>query len=155
MQLDAPSASDPRVRRALSRGHLVDLTTHGRHSGLPRRIELVFHAIDGRVILSGMPRPVPRAWLLNIRADPRVTLHLKGIVAADLPATAREITEPGERRRLMQRVAANWNRTDVGLMVDQSPLVELLIDGHGETPVQPRSAEPAPRASPDQDPSGG
>ena len=138
MQLDSPSTSDPRVRRALSRGHLVDLTTHGRRSGVPRRIELVFHAIDGRVILSGMPRPAPRAWLLNIRANPQVILHLKSIVTADLPATAREITEPAERRRLMERVAANWNRTDVDRMVQQSPLVELLIDGQGG-PAGPRA----------------
>jgi len=137
MQLDTPPTSDPRVRRALSRGHLVDLTTNGRRSGLPRRIELVFHAIDGRVILSGMPRPTPRAWLLNIRTNPRVTLHLKSIVTADLPATAREITEPAERRRLMERVAANWNRTDVDLMVEHSPLVELLVEGYGEAPAQP------------------
>jgi deazaflavin-dependent oxidoreductase (nitroreductase family) len=127
MQLD--TNLDRAIRRVLSRGHLVDLTTYGRKTGLPRRIELVFHAIDGRVILSGMPRARPRAWLLNIRANPRVVLHLKGVVTADLPATAREITEPDERRRVMQSVAANWNRTDVDLMVEQSPLVELLIDG--------------------------
>jgi deazaflavin-dependent oxidoreductase (nitroreductase family) len=126
MQLDT-------IRRALSRGHLIDLTTRGRRTGQPRRIELVFHAIDGRVILSGMPRPRPRAWLLNIRADPQVTLHLKSIVTADLPATAREITDADERRHLMERVAANWNRTDVDLMMEQSPLVELLVDGSGET----------------------
>jgi len=137
MQLDTPPTSDPRVRRALSRGHLVDLTTYGRRTGLPRRIELVFHAIDGRVVVSGMPRARPRAWLLNIRANPRVVLHLKSIVTADLPATAREITEPAERRRLMERVAANWNRTDVELMVEQSPLIELVIDGYGEAPCQP------------------
>ena len=130
MQLD--TNLDRAIRRVLSRGHLVDLTTYGRKSGLPRRIELVFHAIDGRIILSGMPRARPRAWLLNIRANPRVVLHLKGVVTADLPATAREITEPDERRRVMQSVAANWNRTDVDLMVEQSPLVELLIDGYGE-----------------------
>jgi hypothetical protein len=33
----------------------------------------------------------------------------------------------------MERVAANWNRTDVDLMMEQSPLVELLVDGSGET----------------------
>ena len=130
MQLD--TNLDRAIHRVLSRGHLVDLTTYGRKTGLPRRIELVFHAIDGRIILSGMPRARPRAWLLNIRANPRVVLHLKGVVTADLPATAREITEPDERRRVMQSVAANWNRTDVDLMVEQSPLVELLIDGYGE-----------------------
>lgn len=128
MQLD--TQPDPAIRRALSRGHLIDLTTHGRSTGLPRRIELVFHAIDGRVILSGLPRPNTRAWLLNIRANPRVVLHLKSIATADLPATAREITEPAERRRLLERVARNWNRTDVDRMMQQSPLVELLIDGY-------------------------
>jgi deazaflavin-dependent oxidoreductase (nitroreductase family) len=128
---------DRAIRRLLSRGHLIDLTTYGRKSGHPRRIELVFHAIDGRVILSGMPRARPRAWLLNIRAHPRVVLHLKGVVTADLPATAREITEPGERRQLLDRVARNWRRTDVDRMMEQSPLVELLVDGYSGTPGQP------------------
>ena len=128
MQLE--TQPDPTVRRALSRGHLIDLTTQGRRTGLPRRIELVFHAIDGRVILSGMPRPGTRAWLLNIRANPRVTLHLKGIVTADLPATAREITDPAERRHLLEQVARNWNRTDVDRMMEQSPLVELHVEGY-------------------------
>jgi deazaflavin-dependent oxidoreductase (nitroreductase family) len=135
MQPTAISHADPRVQRALSRGHLVDLTTHGRKSGLARRIEIVFHAIDGRVIISGMPRRRPRAWLLNVRANPSVILHLKSIVSEDLPATAREITEPAERRALMERVAANWGRTDVEVMVELSPLIELHIDGY--TPAQP------------------
>jgi deazaflavin-dependent oxidoreductase (nitroreductase family) len=134
MQLDTPS--DPKISRALSRGHLIDLTTYGRRTGQPRRIELVFHAIDGRVILSGMPRPQPRAWLLNIRANPQVVLHLKSIVTADLPATAREITDIAERRRLLEQVAHNWNRTDVDRMMEQSPLVELLVDGYMSTPAR-------------------
>ena len=121
---------DDRIRRALSRGHIFDLTTIGRRSGEARRIELVFHAIDGRVILSGMPGRV-RDWLLNIRANPHVTFHLKGPVQADLEATAREITEPGERRRRMERVAANWNRRDVDRMMVDSPLVEIVFPWHG------------------------
>jgi len=119
---------DDRIRRALSRGHLIDLTTTGRKTGQSRRIELVFHAIDGRVYISGMPGR-PRSWLANIRADPRVTFHLKGPVTADLPATAREITEPAERRRIMEQVARNWQRTDVDRMMVQSPLIEVIPDG--------------------------
>ena len=118
---------DDRIRRALSRGHLIDLTTTGRRTGQSRRIELVFHAIDGRVYISGMPGR-PRSWLANIRADPRVTFHLKGPVRADLPATAREITEPAERRRVMEQVARNWQRTDVDRMMGQSPLIEVIPD---------------------------
>ena len=115
------------IRRALSRGHNIDLTTIGRQTGLPRRIELVFHPIDGRVYISGMPG-FPRSWLANIRANPRVTFHLKGPIKADLPATARELTEPDERRRIMEQVARNWRRTDVDRMMRQSPLIEVVPD---------------------------
>ncbi len=119
---------DDRIRRALSRGHLIDLTTTGRKSGQSRRIELVFHPIDGHLYISGMPG-FPRSWLANIKADPDVTFHLKGPVKADLPATAHEITEPAERRRIMEQVAANWGRTDVDLMMTSSPLIEVEIPG--------------------------
>ena len=118
---------DERIRRALSRGHTIDLTTTGRRTRLPRRIELVFHAIDGRVYISGMPGR-PRSWLANIRANPRVTFHLKGAVKADLPATARELTDPAERRRIMEQVARNWGRTDVDRMMLASPLIEVIPD---------------------------
>jgi deazaflavin-dependent oxidoreductase (nitroreductase family) len=128
MQLDSPQLTDPGVRRALSRGHLIDLTTKGRKSGLPRRIEIVFHAIDDRVVISGMPRRQPRAWLLNIRANPAVVFHLKSIVTADLAATAHEVTDPTDRRYLMERVAANWGRADVDVMMEHSPLVEVAFD---------------------------
>jgi deazaflavin-dependent oxidoreductase (nitroreductase family) len=118
---------DERIRRALSRGHTIDLTTTGRRTRLPRRIELVFHAIDGRVYISGVPGR-PRSWLANIRANPRVTFHLKSAVKADLPATARELTDPAERRRIMEQVARNWGRTDVDRMMVASPLIEVIPD---------------------------
>ena len=117
---------DERIRRALSRGHTIDLTTTGRRTGLPRRVELVFHAIDGGVYISGMPG-FPRDWLANIRANGSVTFHLKGAVQADLPATARELTEPGERRRIMEQVARNWGRTDVDVMMTRSPLIQVTV----------------------------
>jgi deazaflavin-dependent oxidoreductase (nitroreductase family) len=117
---------DDRIRRALSRGHTIDLTTTGRRTGLPRRVELVFHAIDGGVYISGMPG-FPRDWLANIRANPSVTFHLKGAVQADLPATAREISEPAERRLIMEQVARNWGRTDVDQMMTGSPLIQVML----------------------------
>lgn len=116
------------IRGALGRAHLIDITTTGRTTGTPRRIELTFHPIDGRVYLSGMPGR-PRSWLANMRANPKITFHLKGPVSADLPATARELTEPGERRQIMERVARNWGRDDVDYMMTHSPLVEITFDG--------------------------
>ncbi len=122
---------DPAIHAALDRGGVIDITTTGRQSGEPRRIEIVFHNIGGRIVISGMPsRARARAWLRNLEADPRLTIHLKGAVAADLPATARIVTDEAERRALLVRVARNWNRTDVDAMVAWSPLVEVTVPGY-------------------------
>jgi len=117
---------DERITRALSRGHTIDITTTGRQSGLPRRIELVFHNIDGRIIISGLPGR--RSWYANLLANPSMTFHLTGAVKADLPAKARAILDPGDRRAVMARVAANWQRNDLEVMLRRSPLVEVTFD---------------------------
>lgn len=117
------------VRRALSRNGLIDITTTGRRSGQPRRLEIVYHVIDGRIYISGMPSRRKRAWIRNLEADPRFTFHLKGVIAADLPATARVIDDPDERRRILEHVARTWKRTDVDAMVEWSPLIEVTIEG--------------------------
>jgi deazaflavin-dependent oxidoreductase (nitroreductase family) len=120
--------TDP-IAAALSRGGTIDITTNGRRSGQPRRIEIVFHRIDGRIWISGIPSRRKRAWLANLEADPRLTFHLKGPVAvADLPATARVVTDPEERRPILARVAQAWRRTDLDRMVEQSPLIEVTVD---------------------------
>jgi len=117
------------IRAALSRGGTIDITTTGRQSGLPRRLEIVFHRIDGRMWISGMPSPRKRAWIANLEADPHLTVHLKGPVAvADLPATARIVVDETERRHVLDRVARAWRRTDVDRMVAESPLIEVTID---------------------------
>jgi deazaflavin-dependent oxidoreductase (nitroreductase family) len=117
---------DDRIRRALSRGHLIDITTTGRQSGKPRRIEIVFHSFDGRIYISGMPGR-RRSWLANLETQPEFTFHLKGAVAADLPARARVITDAAERRAVLAKVAEAWRRDDVDVMVDTSPLIEVEI----------------------------
>jgi deazaflavin-dependent oxidoreductase (nitroreductase family) len=124
--LVATAGHDERVTRALSRGHTIDITTIGRRSGQPHRIELVFHNIDGHVVISGLPGR--RDWYANLLAHPEFTFHLKGAVRADLPATARAIVEPVERRAVMERVARNWGRRDLDVMLERSPLVEVTFD---------------------------
>ena len=120
------------VRRALNHSQVLDITTTGRQSGEPRRIEIFMHNLDGRLVISGMPMADrTRAWLRNLEADPHLTLHLKGEWAkADVPATARIVTEPAERRALLKGVARNWNRTDVDEMVLHSPLIEVIVEGY-------------------------
>lgn len=125
---------DAAIRRVLRHGHTIDITTTGRRTGLPRRIEIVFHSFDGHLYISGMPSRRTRAWLQNLRANPRFTFHLKQLLQADLPATAREITDPLERREVLTKVARVW-RQDLDAMLRFSPLVEATIDGYAPAPV--------------------
>ncbi len=106
----------------------IDMTTTGRKTGQPHRIEIVFHNIDGRIYISGMPG-FKRSYMANLAADPHFTFHLKGSVQADLAATARIISDEAERRTVLTRVARNWGRDDVDVMVEQSPLFEVTIEG--------------------------
>ena len=119
---------DPKLEQALSRGGVIDITTTGRQSGRPRRIEIVFHNIDGRIYISGMPG-FPRGWLANLDANPRFTFHVKRPISADLPATARIITDEAERRATLVHVARTWKRRDLDTMVQTSPLIEVTFDG--------------------------
>ena len=123
---------NPKITEALSRGGMIDITTTGRQTGKPRRIEIVYHPIEGGIYISGMPG-FPRGWLANLDANPHFTFHLKGPVKADLPATARIIKDMDERRGLLAPIAKTWKRKDLDVMVRESPLIEVTLDGIPET----------------------
>jgi deazaflavin-dependent oxidoreductase (nitroreductase family) len=114
----------PEIQKALTHGGVIDITTQGAKSGQPRRLEIVFHIIDGKTFISGMPNH-PRGWLANLKADPHFTFHLKGPVTADLPATARVIEDDAERREILPHIAKVWKRKDIEDMVATSPLIEV------------------------------
>jgi deazaflavin-dependent oxidoreductase (nitroreductase family) len=121
------AAAKETIDAALSRGQTIDITTTGRRSGRPRRIEIVFHNIGGRIYISGTPAPNKRDWLLNLEANPDFMFHLKGRLKADLPAVARVITDETERREILPYVARNWGRNDMEQMVRYSPLIEVTF----------------------------
>jgi deazaflavin-dependent oxidoreductase (nitroreductase family) len=121
-QLDQP------IRDALDRGGVIDITTNGRKTGQPHRIEIVFHNVGGRLFISGMPG-FKRSYIANLTADPHFTFHLKGPVQADLAATARVITDDAERREVLPHIARIWKRDDLPVMIESSPLFEVTIDG--------------------------
>lgn len=119
------------ILHSLARGHRIDITTIGRKTGQPRRIEIVFHNVDGRLFITGSPRADrKRAWLLNLESDPHLTFHLKrGPNRADLPATARVITDAAERRSIADWVVTNaWPGMDVDAMAAYSPMIEVTIE---------------------------
>lgn len=120
---------NPEIVAALRQGQVIDITTTGRRSGEPRRLEIVFHVIDDRIYISGMPiAGRTRAWLHNLTLDPRLTFHLKNGPVADLAATARVIIDEPERRAILPAIARVW-RQDLEAMVAHSPLIEVAIEG--------------------------
>ncbi|HEY8813036.1 MAG TPA: nitroreductase family deazaflavin-dependent oxidoreductase [Candidatus Dormibacteraeota bacterium] len=122
---------DRDIIATLGKGGVFDITTTGRKSGEPRRLEIVYHVIDGRLYLSGIPMPTRRSWLANLDADPALTLHLRKPLPAAVAATVRIIESEAERRAVLPHVARNWGRDDIELMVRQSPLVEVKIEPQG------------------------
>ena len=48
--------------------------------------------------------PGRRSWYANLVANPEFTYHLKQTIQADVAATARAITEEGERRSVLTRL---------------------------------------------------
>jgi deazaflavin-dependent oxidoreductase (nitroreductase family) len=127
---DGGGPMDDSVRAGLFRSQIIDLTTTGRRTGQRRRIEIFLHEKDGILFISGMPRADrTRDWIYNVGADPRVIVHLKQSVVADIPATARVVTDPDERQPLIDAAAQRWGRTDIPAMLEHSPLIVLHVDG--------------------------
>jgi len=115
------------IRDALRRGGLIDITTTGRRSGQARRIEVVFFSFDGHIYVSGLPGP--RAWIANLKTDPHMTFHLKKRVMADLPATARVISDEAERRPILTRVCRLWKReAQTEAFVKRAPLIDVAFE---------------------------
>ena len=49
-------------------------------------------------------------------------------MSADLPATARVITDEAERRAIFSKVTQVWKGQDVETMTQYSPLIEVTLD---------------------------
>ena len=120
--------NDPAVAAALAKDLVIDITTAGRASGEPRRIEIWYHVVDGRYYITG--RPGPRSWYANLLAKPTLTFHLKESAQADLPAAARPVTDPEEKRRVFlnaPKLAEYINEANVQEWVEGSPLIEVVF----------------------------
>lgn len=115
------------VGEALAHERTIDITTTGRRTGQPRRLEIWFHNLDGTLYITGLPGQ--RSWYANLLAQPTFTFHLKGHVQADLSAHARAIVDPEERRRVLSAILARLDRSaELADWLERSPLVEVTLD---------------------------
>ena len=108
---------------AIRRNRTIDITTTGARSGRPRRIEIWGWPDGDRLYLTGSPGR--RDWYANLLKNPDFTLHLKRGVQGDVPARARPIEAPEERRPIFERIrpaqADAWTAGAPLVEVDLSP----------------------------------
>jgi hypothetical protein len=126
------------VQKALRKDRTIDIITTGAKSGLPRRTEIWFTNVGGRIIICGTPDAagnqgpyVPRDWMANLRAHSEFRFCLKESLHVELPARAVPVTDPEDRRALMSAPETQWYRDQVGsidVLVESSPIVEVFFD---------------------------
>ena len=118
---------DAEIERALNTDSLIDMTTIGKKTGQPHKVEIAFHNFDGELYITGLPGK--RDWYANLIAEPQFTFHLKQSAQADIPARATPITDEAERRRVLSKVVAKWNRqAELEAFVQSSPLIEVQLE---------------------------
>ena len=119
---------DKMVLEALNQDTLIDITTVGRNTGQPRRIEIWFHYQDGRILITGSPGP--RGWYANMVTRPEFTWHFKQSLIRDIPAVAAPITDTADRRVVldrMRRCEERMSNMDLDVWTKTSPLVEVTF----------------------------
>lgn len=116
----------PSIEQALTTDRTIDITTTGRTTGDPRRIEIWFHRVDGRYYITGTPGA--RSWYANLVAHPDFTFHLKESTQADLAAVATPV-EGAEKTRVLRAIEASVGSGRLRLDDERSPLVEVALTG--------------------------
>ena len=77
---------------------VIDITTTGRRTGLPRRIEIWAHYMRGKIFIPS--RPGKRSWHSNMISNKNFMIHFKGTLPTNLPAIARPVFDKSEREKI-------------------------------------------------------
>jgi deazaflavin-dependent oxidoreductase (nitroreductase family) len=106
----------------------VEITTVGRRSRRPARIEIWWFHFEDRFVITGTPGR--RDWLANVRADPRIVVHALG---HDHQATTSFVEDLAFRRRFFAQSnpEVHWYTTQAGLadLVSTAPMIEVRFEG--------------------------
>jgi len=107
---------------ALASHQTIHITTRGRRTGQPRRIEIWWFRVHGRFVITGTPGK--RHWLANLMADPRLKIHVDGL---DIDATATIVEDRELRRRVFTAPQTSWyvSQAELDRLVETAPMVEI------------------------------
>ena len=83
------------------------LVTTGRRTGLSRANDLLYTPYGAEYVLigSGWGRPNHPAWTLNLMADPKATIFVRGRA---VPVVARQVGEGPELVEIWELALRNW-----------------------------------------------
>lgn len=112
------------LHRQLAGLRTIDLTTTGRRSGRPARIEIWWFHVDNRFIITGTPGT--RDWFANVKANPNVIIHSP---FGDHDATASIIDDPVFRHRVFTDPDTNWyaTQTELDRLIAAAPMIEIHL----------------------------
>ncbi len=100
------------------------MTTIGRKSGRPSRIEIWWFHFEGRFIVTGTPGP--RHWMANVSVDPTVVVHADG---HDHTGTAEIVDDRDFRQRFFAHrdPEIDWYSTQAELetLVEFAPMIAI------------------------------
>lgn len=102
----------------------VEITTIGRRTRRPRRVEIWRYRAGGRLWLTGSPGS--RDWYTNLVAHPEFTLHLED---RDLRVRGRVVADQRERARVFGEIVPglDWAGS-LESWIAESPLVEIKLE---------------------------
>ena len=124
---------DAKVRDFLDSGGIADITTTGRATGEPRRIEIRIHNIDGQIYITGFPGK--RSWYANMLSNPHFTIHIKGEpgsrgLESNVECVASEVSEMDRRGDIIPKMVAKANLPgDIDERIRNSVFVHVELSG--------------------------
>ena len=101
------------VRSAIASDLTIDIVAKVARSGLWRAVEIWYTRIEDRIVICGTPGSTafreakyqPRNWLVNMKANPYFWFCLKESIQFCIPAKAKLMTSPHDRRLIMSHEA--------------------------------------------------
>jgi deazaflavin-dependent oxidoreductase (nitroreductase family) len=109
---------------ALAAHRTIEITTVGRRTGEPRRMEIWWFFVEGRFFITGPPGA--RDWYANVNGNPDVIIHVAG---RDLAASAYPVKDLETRSMVFDSRHTRWysSPSQRQRLIDDGPMIEIKL----------------------------